>query len=391
MVGSWCPSMGTTGNVLPDRSGRNNHAVLIFDPPWQASPGGNKSGLAINFDGTGTYVEMAGVVKNLTADATISTWFLNKGNFTGYQTLFDCGAAFNATTRQLSVFLGGNTSQLFIATKGTAGGFVSLSAVMAVDTWTHLAMSQAGATTSIYINGAFSGSTTSASGSAFVEYPLRLAGNPTGGGANFVGLQDSVNIFNVALTPSEIVTLGKYRGVEHEAYSVPVVRGASVGAAPSGYGSVTAVGSLTGAASSVHSGSGQVSTVGAFTGSGLSVCSGAGSISAVGALSGAGLSVREGTGSVVGIGILTGVGDAPSDVVSGFGSILAIGTLSGTGQTYRSGSGALSGIARLAGAGMKDASGLGSITGVARLTGVGSDGEGSSSSAHFYYHYFLAN
>lgn len=182
-------------------------------------------------------------------------------------------------------------------------------------------------------------------------------------------------------------------GYDTEEDSVSADETAS-GATPSGSGSVTAVGALTGLGSTVQSGSGQVTAVGTLTGSGLSVRSGAGSIAAIGSLSGVGLSVRSGTGSVVAIGVLNGVGDAPDapiDIPSGFGAILAIGTLSGAGASVRTGSGSLSGVARLAGVGFKEASGFGGITAVARLTGMGSDGEGSSSAAHFYYHYFLAN
>jgi len=201
LVAGLCPTVtGPTGATLFDLGPSNNvNGILTFSPTWNAD--------SIYYDGTGTYTAISGLISKLGTTVSAAIWFYNTGNFTGYQTLFDCGGAFDANSRQLSVFLGGSATQLYVAVRGSGGAFINLSATMQLSTWTHLVLTFDGTTIRAYINGIFSGSTTTGVGSSFTEYTMRLAGNPTGGGAAYTGLQDGFAVWSRPLNESEVATL----------------------------------------------------------------------------------------------------------------------------------------------------------------------------------------
>lgn len=71
LVGAWCPSLGITGGILRDVSGRNNHGALTnMDPATDWVIDGGKG--ALDFDGVNDYVEVQQV--NLATSFTISFW-----------------------------------------------------------------------------------------------------------------------------------------------------------------------------------------------------------------------------------------------------------------------------------------------------------------------------
>lgn len=229
LVGHWRPSRGPTGNTLID-SVQGNHGTLTNGPTWQAS--GN--GYAISFDGTNDYVAINNLIRSLSVNVSISTWFLNRGNFTGYQALFDCGNA--GSSRQLSCFLGGTSSELYVAIRSPAGGAaISLVSAMSLNVWTHLVLAYNGTTTTAFLNGIASGSSTAVSGVSYTDFEFRIGGNPSGGGAAFNGLQDDTAIWNRTVSSSEVLALYTAgRGALDQRVNVPVVRGATVASGISG-------------------------------------------------------------------------------------------------------------------------------------------------------------
>jgi hypothetical protein len=120
------------------------------------------------------------------------------------------------------------------------------------------------------------------------------------------------------------------------------------GSAVSGYGSVTAIGRLTGA--------------------GLSTRRGSGTIQAIGRLTGAGYRASRGISSVVAEGDLIGVGRRAS---RGQGSVAAVAELEGVGYRTSRGFGDVAAIARLVGHGYRASRGFGEIEAIGRLIGVG--------------------
>jgi hypothetical protein len=141
-----------------------------------------------------------------------------------------------------------------------------------------------------------------------------------------------------------------------------------------GFGTITAIGNVTGSGSTTRSGSGSFGAVGNLVGTGQRIASAAGAIVAIGSLDGTGQKVSSASGTITAIGILEGTGLAPTvGEQSGFGTITAIGTLTATGQSVRSGSGSFAAIGILEGTGeapvVGGASGSGIVTAIGSLTG----------------------
>lgn len=71
-VGAWCPSLGPTGGVLRDWSGRQNHGTLTnttLDTVWS-----NHQGCSLAFDGTNDYVNCGTGVSALISSMSVSFW-----------------------------------------------------------------------------------------------------------------------------------------------------------------------------------------------------------------------------------------------------------------------------------------------------------------------------
>jgi hypothetical protein len=78
-------------------------------------------------------------------------------------------------------------------------------ATLAINTWTHLAVTYDGATLRLYVNGAQASSLTITGGITTSTGALRIGGNAIWG-EYFAGLIDEVRIYNRALSPGEITT-----------------------------------------------------------------------------------------------------------------------------------------------------------------------------------------
>ncbi len=73
LVGAWCPSLGVTGGVLRDVSGRNNHGTLTNMNPatdWVLSGGQ----YALDFDGVDDYIPLSRNVFSGLSVVTVSMW-----------------------------------------------------------------------------------------------------------------------------------------------------------------------------------------------------------------------------------------------------------------------------------------------------------------------------
>jgi hypothetical protein len=223
------------------------------------------------------------------------------------------------------------------------------------------------------------GASPSGSNPAAGSYYLWVRASNDGG---FDAAEDSV---------SDVEVLGG--GDDKEGFGTITAIGNITGSgstARSGSGSFVAIGSLDGTGQKVSSASGTITAIGILEGTGLAPAvgeqSGFGSVTAIGTLTATGQSVRSGSGSFAAIGILEGTGEAPVvGGASGSGSVTAIGSLTGQATTVRSGSGSFGAVGQLSGMGRMVAAASGQISAIGNIVGVGSNQQGSMILQYYYY------
>jgi len=198
LVGAWCPSLGASGFRLIDRSGYNNHGVLIgMDPgtDWVASGGK----LALDFDGVNDYVDLGTSTKiGQAGDKTLSVWaFLKELN--RFQAIVSC---WSSDLESFELFVDISSSRL-------GGGFYSTGFVVAAaastNIWQHWIVKQSGNVYELYRNGVLISSATHSTRTGTTTATAFLG--QRAGSYFFNGQLDDVRIYNRALTPSEIKLL----------------------------------------------------------------------------------------------------------------------------------------------------------------------------------------
>lgn len=218
LVGAWCPSLGESGYIVRDRSGRGNNATLNAGVSNVARQGGT----ALTFNGTSgiaTLGKASFVGLNI---ITVSYWFrrattsdgvgVQQGNTDANRMLFGGG-----TAGDNNIYVGGNFST------GLDLSYLSLSG-FGVNTWHHfvgtMVMSDPnyGTRGRIWINGVQrtltffgnSGTTVVPAFTTFADIGERFTGSGTGWrGAD----HDDIRIYNRALTLAEIRLLASQRGI----------------------------------------------------------------------------------------------------------------------------------------------------------------------------------
>ncbi len=186
-----------SGTTVTDASGNNNTGT-ISGATWTTA---GKFGGALVFDGTSAKVTIPDAPSlRLTTDMTLEAWVkpstvtaawrdvIYKGN----DNYLLEGTAPNGG----GVPAGGGTfGANFVATYGTAP--------LAVNTWTHLALTYNGATLRLYVNGVQVASQAQTGNLVTSANPLQIGGDSIFG-QYFQGTIDEVRIYNQALSPSEI-------------------------------------------------------------------------------------------------------------------------------------------------------------------------------------------
>jgi hypothetical protein len=258
-VGAWAPSLGQTGltSFVDQSLYQNNGAASRAASYWVVSSG--KTALLYNLPAAKTTIDNALVP--ISGSLTLSFWFFNTNNFTGYSTPFDTGVS--TSTRACSVFFGPNNDSVYCAFGEPAGGGGNVGSGMnlQLSTWTHLAVTVSGTTATIYKNGVSFGSTSSGVvGSTWTNNRRITLGENPSGGQLFAGYGDDYRLYNRALTPYEIKLLALRRGIAYERASrkLPV----SSAAAPTGSVSSTLANATLSSSGTLASGlSGSLSAV----------------------------------------------------------------------------------------------------------------------------------
>jgi hypothetical protein len=190
-----------SGTTVKDASGKGHDAAIVGAVSWaQSKP---YFGTALDFSGTaGNYVS-AGTwnPSESTGQLSLATWIKWAGATGAYQGIVGKADGTGTSACWQLTINSAATSEI-----GFAGGFPNwLASAPPVDQWEHVAVTFDGATITMYINGASTGTATGTLGaatSATVTIGARTL--TSAGDAAFKGTMDEVYIFDKALSAAEV-------------------------------------------------------------------------------------------------------------------------------------------------------------------------------------------
>ncbi len=189
-----------SGTTAADQSGNNNTGTLS-NATWNAT---GKYGGALSFNGTNSVVNVAdSATLDLTTGMTLEAWVRPAATGSVWRTV-----VLKENTNNYAYALYGSTgSSVPSGNAVTAGNDHDIRSTtsLALNTWTHLAVTYNGSQLVLYANGAQVASTAATGSMATTTGALRIGGNNIWG-EYFSGLIDEVRIYNRALTAAEITT-----------------------------------------------------------------------------------------------------------------------------------------------------------------------------------------
>jgi TM2 domain-containing membrane protein YozV len=195
LVAAWGFNEGT-GTTVADVSGNNNTGT-ITGATWSTQ---GRFGGALTFNGTSNVVVVNSAPSlNLTAAMTVSAWVYPTASQSGWRTIVQ---------RQVDAYFlhaSNSAGALRPAGGGTFNGtntYVGGPSAIAVNTWTHLAVTYDGATIRLFVNGTQVATTPQTGSIETNTNPLRIGGNTYG--EYFQGRIDDVRIYSRALTATDI-------------------------------------------------------------------------------------------------------------------------------------------------------------------------------------------
>ena len=201
LIRAWCPSLGASGQLLIDRSGRNAHGTLTNmagQDNWQASG----SGVALSFDGTNDYVACGAT---LTGAFSYSAWCW-------LRTFGPDGKTIHSSLTDGDLYLPAFTSTITAIQSDNAGQAKYFAGSIPLLKWSHFcATRQPDNLVSVFIDGVRS---TTAPQSITGTFTLNSLGRyATNTAYLWDGFLDDIRIYDRALTLSEIRLLASRRGI----------------------------------------------------------------------------------------------------------------------------------------------------------------------------------
>jgi hypothetical protein len=185
-----------SGTTVTDASGNNNTGT-ISGATWTTA---GKFGGALVFNGTSAKVTIPNTsLLQLTTAMTLEAWVKPSTVTAAWRDVIYKGNDnyfLEATSTNNSWPAGGGTFN---------GSYADMfgTAALAVNTWTHLAVTYDGATLRLYVNGVQVSSRAQTGNLVTSSNPLQIGGDSIYG-SYFQGTIDEVRIYNQALSPSEI-------------------------------------------------------------------------------------------------------------------------------------------------------------------------------------------
>lgn len=187
------------GTATSDASGLGNHGTLA-NTSWTPS---GKFGSALMFNGTSSWVTVADTNSlDLTVGMTLSAWVRPTSVTSDYRTIMlkerapGLGYALYATD-------GASRPPAGYLNTGASDVAVVAASNLALNTWTHVAVTYDGAAMRIYVNGALVRTTNTTGAIRTSTGAFRIGGNSVWG-EYFAGTIDEVRVYNRALSASDI-------------------------------------------------------------------------------------------------------------------------------------------------------------------------------------------
>lgn len=200
LVGAWSPSLGNTGPILIDRSGRGNHGILVnMDPVTDWVVNNNK--LALDFDGSVGGVNLpVKVVSRQFDNLTISFWFYNRAYNEAPLLCQNGGASILCFRAQFY------NSGAFARRFQCYAGAVVIGSQETLNVWTHWVLTYQSGTLIWYENGRILGTSTGTGPAIIATTPDYFNfGHGDFGTCN--ALLDELLIYDRALHGTEIIEL----------------------------------------------------------------------------------------------------------------------------------------------------------------------------------------
>jgi hypothetical protein len=187
-----------TGTTAADAAGGDNNGTLTNGPLWTAG----RIGSALSFDGINDSVTVADSPSlDLTGALTLSAWVNPAITTTSYKTVM----IKNYTYFLYASARGCGNGGILAGLSGTPARVVCDTTPLAVNTWTHLAVTYDGATVRLYRNGVLKSSAAVTGGPAVTAGTLQLGASQYG--EHFKGKLDEARVYNRALSAAEVLAL----------------------------------------------------------------------------------------------------------------------------------------------------------------------------------------
>jgi hypothetical protein len=221
------------GDSIVIGSGRNTEVATIVDIPVGGAAGprvAGQLGNAVRLNGGGEYVNLPGGIVNGLSDFTVSAWVNPASNDT-WARVFDFGTG--TAVNMFMTINGGGAGLRFAITTGGGGAEQQLTGggQLRLNTWSHVAVTLAGTTGTLYLNGA----------PVAINRNMTLRPSSLGNtNQNWIGRSqypdpflnatvDDFNIYGRALSPAEVAALagGEPGAGDVAAYEFDENRGAA--------------------------------------------------------------------------------------------------------------------------------------------------------------------
>jgi len=201
-----------TGSTATDSSGHDNHGT-IAGAGWVSG----KAGTALNFDGLDDYLSVPDTWKFDTSTGTWSVWVKTDGNWgSDGNTGGDAKGSAVVMTRHLAstsregislIIQNSGIVQVQTKNANSTVNDVKSTATVIDDAWHHIALTfsrDVGGTIELYIDGNLEDSASNSSSWFFADQDLIVADSPDDYWEEFAGDIDDIQLYNFALSDSEI-------------------------------------------------------------------------------------------------------------------------------------------------------------------------------------------
>ena len=198
---------GGTGTTITDQGSGGNDGTLTNGPTYSTDVPSFTNTYSVDFDGTDDSLDVSSTSDYAFGSSGFSISFWFKGGST------NDSSGYGVNIFDMRTSLGGSQPSLWIETKGASSLVkyyasnayrVSTTATINSGTWYHLAITNDGSTTKIYLDGNSIG--TGSDPTNYVAAPLRIGGYH--GNQNYYdGLVDEFAIFNSELSASDVTAI----------------------------------------------------------------------------------------------------------------------------------------------------------------------------------------